>query len=195
MSAPEDKAQGDKPQGGSLLEHEYDGIVEYDNPLPGWWVWSFWASFFFSIGYLFHYWAGNGVSVGDSYEEEMAVVRAERAQQALAQAVTEESLQEVLADQVSLTEGAGVYASRCAPCHAEQGQGLIGPNLTDSHWIHGRGQLMDIYEVVAQGVLEKGMPAWDRQLTPAELRRVVAYVGSIRGSNVPGKAPEGAPVE
>lgn len=194
MSAPEQE-RGEKPQADSLLEHEYDGIVEYDNPMPGWWVWSFWASVLFSVGYLFHYWAGNGVSVEDSYEAEMAVVRAERAQQALAQAVTEESLEQVLADQASLAEGSTVYASRCAPCHADKGQGLIGPNLTDAHWLHGGGRLMDIYKVVAEGVLEKGMPAWDRQLTPAELRQVVAFVGSIRGTNVPGKAPEGTPAE
>lgn len=53
---------------------------------------------------------------------------------------------------------------------------------------------MDIYDVVAKGVPDKGMPPWERQLTPEELRKVVAFVGSIRGTHVAGKAPEGNPV-
>ena len=50
---------------------------------------------------------------------------------------------------------------------------------------------MDIFNTVSEGVAEKGMPAWSRQLTPAELRQVVVFVGTMRGTNVPGKAPEG----
>ena len=79
--------------------------------------------------------------------------------------------------------------------HAEQGQGNIGPNLTDDHWLHGKGTLMDIYGTVHDGVPQKGMPAWSRQLTPAELTKVVAFVGTLRGKDLPGKAPEGAEVD
>ena len=71
---------------------------------------------------------------------------------------------------------------------------MIGPNLTDNAWIHGAGKLTDIYGVVDGGVAAKGMPAWGRQLTPIELRKVVAFVGTLRGTNVPGKAAEGTPV-
>jgi cytochrome c oxidase cbb3-type subunit III len=85
--------------------------------------------------------------------------------------------------------------ARCAQCHAEDGRGNIGPNLTDHYWIHGQGKLLDIYEVVHDGVPAKGMPAWSRQLSPAELAKVTAFVGSIRGKNLPGKGPEGAKVD
>lgn len=182
-------------QEAQLTGHEYDGIVEYDNPMPKWWVWSFWASFWFSLAYLFHYWIGNGTSIAEDYRAEAAEIAAIEAKQALAEDVSEESLGRLLADANSVAAGKAVFVARCVACHLEQGQGAIGPNLTDANWIHGRGTLLDIHHVVSEGVLQKGMPAWSRQLTPTELRQVVAFVGTLRGTKVPGKAPEGDPVE
>lgn len=183
------------PEEDRLLEHQYDGIQEYDNPMPRWWVWMFWGTFWFSLAYLFHYWVGNGVSVAESYEEEVQSVNAERAEEALKQTVSEESLTQLMADSATVDAGAAVFQSKCVACHLDKGQGQIGPNLTDSHWILGKGTMMDIYNVVSEGSLVKGMPAWNRQLKPEELRAVVAFVGSIRGTNVEGKAPEGEPVQ
>jgi cytochrome c oxidase cbb3-type subunit 3 len=71
---------------------------------------------------------------------------------------------------------------------------VIGPNLTDDAWLHGTGTLTDIFGVIDQGVLAKGMPAWGRQLSPIEVRKLAAYVGTQRGKAVPGKAPEGTVV-
>lgn len=178
-----------------LLDHAYDGIQEYDNPMPRWWVWIFWGSFWFSLAYVFHFWVGNGTSREESYKAEMEVVNAERAKAAMEQKVSEESLAQVMADASSIAGGKEVFVSKCAACHKEDGGGLIGPNLTDNHWIHGKGALMDIYVVIDQGVAAKGMPSWGRQLSPTELRQVVAYVGTLRGSNVAGKAPEGELVD
>jgi cytochrome c oxidase cbb3-type subunit III len=180
---------------GALLDHAYDGIQEYDNPMPRWWVWIFWATFWFALAYLFHFWIGNGVSVSADYETEMKGVRALQAKEALKQTVSEETLTKMLADSSSIEAGKAVFTGKCAACHAEKGQGLIGPNLTDSSWIHGSGKLMDIYKTVSEGVAAKGMPAWEKQLAPAELRQVVSFVGSLRGSNVPGKAAEGTAVQ
>jgi len=86
------------------------------------------------------------------------------------------------------------FTARCAACHAAEGQGLIGPNLTDDHCIHGEGGLMDIYQVISHGVPTKGMPAWELQLKPIEVRKLAAYVFTLRGKNLPGKAPEGHPI-
>lgn len=183
------------PEEDRLLEHQYDGIQEYDNPMPRWWVWMFWGTFWFSLAYLFHYWVGNGKSVAESYDEEATIVNAERAKEALTQTVSEQSLTQLMADDATVASGATVFQSKCVACHLEKGQGQIGPNLTDSHWILGKGTMMDIYNVVSEGSLVKGMPAWNRQLSPDELRAVVAFVGSIRGTNVEGKAPEGEPVQ
>ena len=177
---------------GEVLDHEYDGIREYDNPMPRWWVNIFWATFVFSIGYFIHYeLAEKGASVEVAYAEDLRAAREVAAKQALGERVTEAGLAKLVAN-ASLVEDAKVlFGERCAPCHAERGEGRIGPNLTDNAWLHGSGKLMDIYAVVSDGVPAKGMPAWNRQLTPIELTKVVAYVGSLRGSNVPGKAAEG----
>jgi cytochrome c oxidase cbb3-type subunit 3 len=189
-SAPREAERAAPPA--SLLEHEYDGIREYDNPLPGWWVWLFWGSFFFSIGYVVHYHlTGNGKSVAVSYEDEMKVAREERAKQSLAEAPSEAVLGKLMADAELMRDAEGLFTQRCAACHAAQGQGLIGPNLTDQSWLHGDGSLMEIYRVVSHGVPAKGMPAWELQLKPIEIRKLVALVGTMRGKNLPGKAPEG----
>ncbi len=173
-----------------LVEHEYDGIREYDNPLPGWWVWSFWGSFVFAIGYCFHYWAGDGVSVHDAYEQEMAAVRGEQAKRALAESVSEEGLKKLAGDAALMADAKALFGQRCVPCHGDRAQGVIGPNLTDEYWLHG-DTLMEIHHTVSEGVPDKGMPAWKMQLSPAQVRELAAFVGTLRGTHVPGKAPQG----
>ncbi|MEO6598538.1 MAG: cbb3-type cytochrome c oxidase N-terminal domain-containing protein [Polyangiaceae bacterium] len=187
------QASAEAPEA-ALLEHEYDGIREYDNPLPRWWVWMFAGSFFFSVGYFFHYHVShNGVSIADSYEQDMREAREAEAKQSLAQPVSEDSLSKLTLDPALMADAQVLFVARCAPCHGEHAQGIIGPNLTDSSWVHGRGTLTDIYGVVEGGVAAKGMPAWGRLLTPVELRKVVAFVGTQRGKNVLGKPAEGTP--
>jgi cytochrome c oxidase cbb3-type subunit III len=178
-----------------LLEHEYDGIREYDNPLPGWWVKLFWASFVFSIGYGFHYHlSGNGRSVVDAYQQEMAAAREEQARRTLGESVNEEGLGKLMLDASMMADAKAIFSQRCVVCHGEQAQGVIGPNLTDSHWLHGKGTLMDIHQVVNEGVPAKGMPAWKLQLSAVQVRELAAYVGAQRGKNLPGKAPEGTAI-
>jgi cytochrome c oxidase cbb3-type subunit 3 len=156
-------------------------------------VLSFWASFVFSIGYLFHYHvSGNGLGVGAEYAEEERAARAEQSKRALAEAPSEGALQTLMADGDLMAKAAEEFGKRCAQCHAAEGQGLIGPNLTDGYWIHGSGTLMDIYAVLRDGVPAKGMPAWQAQMQPATLRALAAFVGTMHGKNVPGKAPQGA---
>jgi cytochrome c oxidase cbb3-type subunit 3 len=175
-----------------ITDHEYDGIKEYDNPLPRWWVNVFWATFVFSIGYIFHYHLSpRGETVSQHYAHEMAEAREAEAKRAVGSKVSEEALAKLMANKELMQDAKALFSQRCAACHADRGQGLIGPNLTDDHWIHGHGTLMDIYNVVNDGVQAKGMPAWGRQLTPIELGKVVAFVGTIRNTNVPGKPPEG----
>lgn len=186
-------ARAAKPEA-DLLDHEYDGIHEYDNPLPGWWVAIFWGTIVFAGAYGFHYHvSGNGTSVAQAYAEETAIAQKEQAALAMKETVSEDGLKKLMLDAATLAEAKGIFAQRCTPCHGENAQGVIGPNLTDGSWIHG-GKLMEIYHTIGEGVPEKGMPAWKMQLTPQQLRQVAAFVGSIRGKNLPGKAPEGIPV-
>ena len=89
-------------------------------------------------------------------------------------------------------DGKTVYETNCAACHRADGGGLIGPNLTDASWIHG-GAPTQVHHTIAVGVLEKGMPPWERILKPEQLNNVTAYVLSLQGTNPPNpKAPEGA---
>jgi cytochrome c oxidase cbb3-type subunit 3 len=178
-----------------LLDHEYDGIREYDNPLPLWWKAIFWGSFVFSLGYFFHYHlSGNGQSVAAAYEADMREAREAEAKANLAQPVSEESLGKLMADAGLMSDAKALFVAKCAACHGDKAQGLIGPNLTDNAWIHGAGTLKDIFGVINEGVLAKGMPAWGRQLSPIEVRKLAAFVGTQRGKAVPGKPPEGVAV-
>jgi len=188
-AAPSD---GDAAPEEKLLDHEYDGIREFDNPPPRWWVWIWAGSFVFSIAYFFQYHlSGNGESVAAAYEADMREAREAEAKQSLAAPITEESLGKLMADPALMNDAKALFGLRCSPCHGAQAQGVIGPNLTDNAWIHGRGTLTDIYAVIDGGVAAKGMPAWGRQLSPVEVRKVAAFVGTQRGKAVPGKAPEG----
>ena len=179
----------------NLMDHEYDGILEYDNPMPGWWKALFWVTVVFSFGYVFWFHvAGHGTSVAQEFSEDVAQANAVAAARAMRETVSEGALEKLMADAAMMQGAAGLFAERCKQCHGDQAQGIIGPNLTDRHWIHGRGTLMDIHGTVSGGVLAKGMPAWNKQLTPGELKQLVAYVGTLRGKNVPGKPPEGTEV-
>ena len=108
--------------------------------------------------------------------------------------VSEQGLGQVMQDPRLLADAKLLFAARCASCHADRGQGLIGPNLTDPFWIHGRGSLMDIYKVVSAGVPEKGMPSWETQLTSIERQKLAALLGSFRGQNLAGKPPQGSQI-
>lgn len=197
MSNAETRPDTEKDVDPSLLidDHEYDGIQEYDNPLPRWWTTLFWLTIVFSVGYVLVYHVSDrGRSVLETYAAEQKEANERAAAQAAKEQVSEELLTKLASNPAALAKGSEVFEARCVACHGNKGQGVVGPNLTDSHWIHGQGSLMDIYETTASGVAAKGMPAWSRQLSPEELRSVVVFVGSLRGTNQPGKAPEGKEV-
>jgi cytochrome c oxidase cbb3-type subunit 3 len=178
-----------------LLDHEYDGIKEFDNPMPRWWVAMFWATAVYAVGYIgFFHMTGRGQSVEESFQEDLRLAREERAKNSLKEAPSEVVLSKLMADPALMQDAKVTFGERCAVCHGADGQGLIGPNLTDGSWIHGKGQLMDIFQVVSHGVSTKGMPAWELTLQPIEIRKLVAFVGTLRGKNLPGKAAEGQPV-
>jgi cytochrome c oxidase cbb3-type subunit 3 len=192
MTTTDDKTRTNEAD---LLDHEYDGIREYDNPMPNWWVLVFWATFVFSLGYIFHYHvSGHGDSVAEEYAGDLSRAREQRAREMLGESVSEDALAKVMGDTALVADARPLFLERCAPCHADKGQGNIGPNLTDGYWLHGKGTLMDIYTVVRDGVPAKGMPAWGQQLTPIEQRNLVGLIGSLRGQNLPGKPPQGVEI-
>lgn len=173
-----------------LLEASYDGIREYDNPLPGWWNAIFMATIVFSVIYLIYYHAGGqGLSETELYAEEIAALNEQRAKEMAAAGKVDEPTLAGLA-QTQPNKGRATFTKLCVACHAEQGQGNIGPNLTDEHQIHGATRV-DIYTTIRDGVPAKGMQSWKTVLAPEEMMNVAAYVSTLRGKNIPGKAPEG----
>ena len=183
--------QNDQDQ---LLEHNYDGIQEFDNPMPRWWVYLFWATIVFSVLYWLNV-PGFGVGKGHiaDYERDMAAATAAAAKQRAAEpaGASPEQRLAMTKDESVLALGRQAYTQNCAACHRADGGGQIGPNLTDDNWLHG-ATLEQIHKTVADGVLEKGMPPWGKVLKPAQLDAVVAYVYTLRGTTVPNpKAPQG----
>lgn len=175
-----------------LLAHEYDGVEEYDNPLPGWWVWVFWATIIFSVGYWLYYQIGPGPSIIAQYEADAQTAALRQAKLAPGPgAVTDEAIVELRKDAPAMASAKEIFAARCLACHGPQGQGLIGPNLTDDYWMHG-GRPTEILHTIAEGVPAKGMVPWKDQLKPDELRAMAAYVFTLAGTNPPNpKPPQG----
>jgi cytochrome c oxidase cbb3-type subunit 3 len=182
-----------QPDQDRLLDHNYDGIQEYDNPMPGWWVWVFWATIAFSVLYWLNV-PGIGTGKGRiaNYEREMSVAEAAYARFRQRGPTDATALLSLAHDPVKLELGRTTFVASCAACHREDGGGSIGPNLTDRYWLHGGGALA-IYRTVSAGVLEKGMPAWGEVLPSDALEAVVAYVTTLRGTRPPEpKEPQGA---
>ncbi len=171
-------------------DHDYDGIREFDNPLPRWWLLTFYGAVVFSVGYWFYY---HTLAVGElpmaSYKKELL---AADAQQAAAEqnAVTEEQLLAMAKNPDDIQRGAAVFKQNCVACHGERAQGVIGPNLTDAYWLHG-SKAKQIYSVVSAGVIEKGMPSWRPVLGASKVKEATAFVLSLKGKNEPGKPPQG----
>jgi cytochrome c oxidase cbb3-type subunit III len=194
QAAVPEQAAEDAP----LLEHAYDGIREYDNPLPGWWRAMFWGSIVFAAGYFiwFHV-ADRGESPDARYRAELAVYQSKRAEREAADAanVSEDVLARNSHDDKLVAHGAEIFATRCASCHTADGRGLIGPNLTDLFQIHGSTR-MDMFTTIKNGVSGTAMPAWGEQMAPADVVAVATFATTLRGKNVAGgKAPQGAAVE
>lgn len=175
-----------------LLDHNYDGIQEFDNPMPRWWVILFWATIVFSLLYWLNVpWIGPGPGRIAAYEAEMEHARVELAAAGAVSGPTEEQLATLASDSATLARGKEAFALNCAACHRADGGGLIGPNLTDDAWLHG-GQPTAIHRTIAEGVLAKGMPAWGKVLRPEQIDALTVYVVSLKGTNPPNpKPPEG----
>ena len=195
MATEEQDKRPDPNQDVVIEGHNYDGIREYDNPMPGWWLGIFWAAVIFAPIYIL------GVHVFgfiNTYEDDLASGQSElqeirAAHEAANPSFTadESTIQAYVADEVHTEAGATIFATNCAPCHGAAGQGLIGPNLTDRYWIHG-GANTDLFRVITDGVIEKGMTPWGSILSPEQRAQVIAFIRSIAGSEPDGaKEPQG----
>jgi len=178
-----------------VFDHDYDGIQEFDNRLPNWWLFILYATIIFSLGYwLFLHTYGVGDTIVEQWEDDMEVASERMLANASAGGITDESLRLAAGMPDKVAEGKALFSTYCVVCHGAGGEGLVGPNLTDPYWIHG-GRPTDIHRIIADGVPAKGMAAWGSQLGPTRVEKLSIYVVSIMNTNVSGKAPEGELVE
>lgn len=168
-----------------VMAHEVDGIREYNNPMPGWLMAILYGAMIFFVLYLGFYALAFGPESYDAeYREEAVSDRAAIQAYFAANPLVPPSSQELLAgaSKAEVIEmGRSRFSRTCASCHGDSAQGLIGPNLTDEHWLHG-GQVAQIFNTIAKGVPAKGMPPWGRAVPPDELAALVSFIRSIQGS-------------
>jgi len=166
-----------------LIEHVSDGIQEYDNPMPMWWLGILWFTVIFSFVYV-PYEAAVGWTQEGQYDEEVAAAEEKYGAARAAQKAAGEKKRAELAAKggVSSPEdieaGKGIFMTNCIACHGPEGLGGIGPNLTDSEWIHG-GTYAEVTNTVSVGVVEKGMIPWGPVLGEEKVAQVSAYVLSL----------------
>lgn len=169
-----------------ILDHDVDGIKEYDNPMPGW-LWAIlWGTVVFTILYIgFYALAFAPASMNAEFRVDEVELRKNTQAYYATHPIVPPSADVLLQGAVDakvLELGKARFVKTCAPCHGESAQGLIGPNLADNRWLYG-GQVVQVFTTVAKGVPAKGMPTWGRVLPPPELAAVVSYVRSVQGTS------------
>lgn len=175
------------------LGHDYDGIRELDNNLPPWWLYGFYCTVLFACVYLWqHHVSHTAPLSGEEYAIAMNKAAAEReAYLAKAANNVDENTVKTLTDAASLTAGKTIFETTCFACHGKQGEGGVGPNLTDDYWLHG-GSIQDIFKTIKYGWPEKGMKSWKDDYSPQQIAQISSYVKSLHGTHpANGKAPQG----
>lgn len=175
------------------LDHEYDGIRELNNRLPPWWLYGFYGTIIFAFIYLYRYHISGSAPLSQQ-EFAIAMEKAEEQKAAYLKKSAnnvDENTVKILTDASALDAGKAVFTQNCAACHGKDGEGTVGPNLTDDYWLHG-GSIQDIFKTVKYGWPEKGMRSWKDDLSPMQIAQVASYIRSIHGTNPPnGKEKQG----
>ena len=175
-----------------LLDHEYDGITEYDNPTPGWWHAIFIGSILFSFVYFaFYQWSPLATNMYQAHANAEVRVLRQKFGEIGELAADEQTIIDYMGQEDWMAYAASVYKGNCVSCHGSQGEGLVGPNLTDNAYKNVTS-LTDIHKVLVEGANNGAMPAWGTRLHPNELVLLSSYVASMRGGNLTGpRPPEG----
>ncbi|BAV51107.1 cytochrome-c oxidase subunit FixP [Mesorhizobium loti] len=181
--------------------HEWDGIKELNNPLPRWWVITFYITIAWAIGYMIAYpaWpllssATKGV-LGYSSRNEVKneLAAAEAAKGKFVTAIQDKSVSEILSDdalrEFAVAAGAATFKVNCVQCHGSGAQGSKGfPNLNDDDWLWG-GKPDQIQQTIMHGIRftsdpdtrQSEMPVFADIITPDQIAQVSAYVASLSG--------------
>lgn len=199
MSKVPPKQEGDPNTTG----HSWDGIEEFDNPMPRWWLWTFYATIVWGVIYTIAYPAWPLVSsataglLGYSTRAEVAaeINAVEEANAGINAQLASAELTGISADTTlnsyAVSSGAAVFRTWCAQCHGSGAAGFVGyPNLLDDDWLWG-GDIEAIHATIAHGIRNEDdddaryseMPAFGELLEPEEISQVVHYVMQLSGGD------------
>lgn len=184
---------GDQNPDGDTTGHVYDGIEEYNNPLPSWWFSMFLGTIIFSVGYLIVYpgmgnFPGvfNWTQVG---QHDRNVAKADEKHRDMRDRYMAMPVAEVAADPAARKMGMRMFSNNCAQCHGADAKGAYGfPNLTDSDWLYG-GTPDAIKASITNGRMAV-MPAWGSIIGDAGVTEVSGYVQSLSGRDIDAKVAE-----
>jgi len=169
-----------------LQDHEFDGIQEYDNPTPGWWYLIFFGTFLFAVWYFLYYHMSTiSTPVSVEYQEATAADMKKRFGEIGDLKPDAATVVRFMNEPGWLQFGASIFKTNCVSCHGANGQGQVGPNLTDDYY-KNITKIEDIPRVIANGAANGAMPAWKTRMHPNEVVLVASYVASLRGKNLPG---------
>ncbi|MDA8792117.1 c-type cytochrome [Bacteriovoracaceae bacterium] len=178
-----------------LMDHEYDGIQEFDFQLPNWWLATFWGGIIFAVFYISYFIFMNGPSLKHEYYMEAKELRSiQKKYMAKLKDFKSNEFEKFRNDENMLLYGQAVYENNCQACHNQNAAGDIGPNLTDNHWMYFDGTSEELFKFIITGNPDAGMPAWGRNLSREELYAVSAFVESLKGfehNDPPAKEPQG----
>lgn len=190
-----DRSTTDPAPEAVLKPSSYDGIREYDNPMPFWWSALFWATILFSLPYYFYYQIGVGPTLAQDYEQEVGEYGEQLAAQLGDVEPDEATILTLVANDPNLRLGGqAMFRGNCATCHGPEGGGRTGPNLTDDSYLNVKGA-EDLYRVIHDGVVPKGMPEWGKRFSKQQIILLSSYVASLRGTKpAEAKEPQGMPI-
>jgi cytochrome c oxidase cbb3-type subunit 3 len=180
-----------------LREHTYDGIQEYDQTLPNWWLFIFFGALLFFFGYwIAYYQFGWAKTDAQKIEEAMAVIsdaKAKALEEMLAKLTDEALVNDWATDPSRVAAGEMIYMANCIACHGQdlkaaidigggQTVALPGLSLTDGEWKYG-GKPMDIFRLINQGTPADSpghngakMEAWGQKIPPVQIAELTAFL-------------------
>jgi cytochrome c oxidase cbb3-type subunit III len=165
-----------------LLDHNYDGIQEFDFALPNWWLATFWGGIIYAVIYIIYYIFLNGPSLKHEYYVDSKKINNVRTTYMKKlkkfNIVKYKSFRN---DPNMLLYGQTVYENNCIACHNKNAAGSIGPNLTDKYWINIEDDSKEFFQFIITGNPGGGMPAWGKILQKDDLYAVSAYIKSLKG--------------
>jgi len=165
-----------------LRDHVYDGIQEYDQKLPNWWLFTWYITIvWFVIAWVAYYQLNLGNSGEEQVDKQLASIQAIQLKEL--EKLTDDKLWAMSQDEKVVAAGAATFATTCVACHAADlsakiaGNKLPGLPLNDTEWKHG-GNPLQLLSIVRKGApdVTKGMPPWEPQLGLNRVVQVVAFI-------------------